>query len=101
MLIEEISELSISVETGQLVEFEEGVVVGIEGVLSKQLGIVALQLLEGPHRNQELIGLLNCRVITALLIYLVFEFVGWSLILLRNTEIFVFGYAGKIEIQKV
>ena len=100
LLIEEVFKLAISVKAGQLVEFEEGVVVGVEGVLSKQLGIVAFQPLERPHRNQELIGLLHRSEVPALLIDFVFQLEGCRLALLSDAKVFVLRSAGKIKVQK-
>ena len=100
MLIEEVFKLAVSVEAGQLVELEEGVVVGVEGVLSKQLGIVAFQPLEAPHRNQELIGLLHSSVVAALLIDFVFQLEGCRLALPCDAEVLVLRSAGKIKVQK-
>jgi hypothetical protein len=102
LLIDKITQLGILVKASQFVQLEKGVVVRIEGVLSEELHIMILQLLEGPHRNHELIGLLNCFVILAgLLIDFVFELVGLGLTLFRDTEILVLRTTREIEIQKI
>lgn len=89
------------VKVGQLVEFEEGVIVGIESMLSKQMDIIAFQLLEGHHRNQELIRLFYSNVVTALLIDFVLKLKWLRLALFGDAEFFIFRSASEVEVEKI